>query len=326
MDAVLRAIFGSDGSSPVMIDLSESVQPNRKFLVNLTEHQRKSLIEFCNLSKRLQKKLEAAGSGKQLVSVTRKELDELNDQIGSSAHDAPAAHRKRLMVVQAQVAELFAQDHHENLVKHNQKMARRSNTTGAPTKTKKPTNTIYQFKITLLDSKPKIWRRIQVPDCKLNTLHYHIQAVMGWTNSHLHHFIIVRDRYGIPKWLDDEFLGSKVIDSTKILLSDLFANAGKKFAFEYTYDMGDNWEHEILFEGIVKPDSNTKYPLCIEGERAGPPENCGGTPGYEHLLEVLGDPSLEEYQDALHWVGEDFDPKHFDVNLATVRMIRGLRG
>ncbi len=82
-----------------MIDLSDSIQPNQKFLVNLTKHQRKSLIEFCNLFKRLRKKLESAGPGKQLVSVTRKELDELNDQIGSSAADAPAAHRKRLMVV-----------------------------------------------------------------------------------------------------------------------------------------------------------------------------------------------------------------------------------
>ena len=194
MDAVLRSIFGSEGSSPVMIDLSDSIQSNHKFEVNLTVHQRKSLVEFCNLSKRLQKRLEAAGPGKQLVSVTRKELDELNDQIGRSAHDAPAAHRKRLMVVQAQVAELFAQDHHQNLATHNKKAASRSGTTWAPIKTKKSTNTIYQFKITLLDSKPKIWRRIQVTDCKLNTLHYHIQAVMGWNNSHLHHFEIKGER------------------------------------------------------------------------------------------------------------------------------------
>jgi hypothetical protein len=325
MDAVLRAIFGSDGSSPVMIDLGDSIQPNQKFEVNLTEHQRESLIKFCNLGNRLRKKLETAGPGKQVVSVSRKELDELNDKIGSTARDAPAAHRKRLMAVQAQVAELFAQDHHENLVRHNQKAARRSNTTWAPTKNKKPTKTIYQFKITLLDSKPKIWRRIQIPDCKLNTLHYHIQAVMGWNNSHLHHFEIKGERYGIPKHLDYDGDGS-IIDSKKILLSDLLANAGKKFAFEYTYDMGDNWEHEVLFEGVVKADPKTKYPVCVEGERACPPEDCGGVPGYEHLLEVLRDPSQEEYPDALHWVGEDFDPERFDVQLATVRMVRELKG
>jgi hypothetical protein len=307
MDMVLRSIFGSGGSAPVVIDLSDLIQPHQKFEVNLTEYQRQSLVEFCNLGKRLQKKLETAGPGKQVVSVSRKELDELNDRIASSARAAPSAHRKRLMVVQAQVAELFAQDHYENLVDHNQKAARRSNTTWAPTKTKKPTKTIYQFKITLLDSKPKIWRRIQVPDCKFNTLHYHIQAVMGWNNSHLHHFEIKGERYGIPAHLDYDGDGS-IIDSEKILLSDLLANAGKKFAFEYTYDMGDNWEHEVLFEGVVKADPKTKYPVCVEGERAGPPEDCGGVPGYEHLLEVLQDPSLEEYPDALHrveWTSPD---------------------
>jgi hypothetical protein len=197
-----------------------------------------------------------------------------------------------------------------------------------PTKktVKKPPTAIYQFKITLLDTKPTIWRRIQIPDCKLNTLHYHIQAVMGWENSHLHHFIIGRERYGVPELLDDPFLGSKVLDSTKILLSDLLPANGKRLRFEYTYDMGDNWEHEVLFEGIVKPDQKTTCPVCVEGERAGPPEDCGGVPGYEHLLDVLKDPGQEEYHDALHWVGDDFDPEHFDAGRATKRMVRGLRG
>jgi hypothetical protein len=76
----------------------------------------------------------------------------------------------------------------------------------------------------------------------------------------------------------------------------------------------------------VKPDPSTKYPVCIEGERAGAPENCGGTPGYEHLLEVLADPRHEEHQDMLGWVGGNFDPELFDARIATVRMVRGLRG
>jgi hypothetical protein len=193
------------------------------------------------------------------------------------------------------------------------------------TASKKPTGTIYQFKITLLDTNPKIWRRIQIPDCKLNTLHYHIQAAMGWENAHLHHFEIKGERHGIPEHLDYDEDGS-IIDSKKIMMSDIVPKNGKKVAFRYTYDFGDNWEHEVLFEGIVTPDSKVKYPLCLEGERAGPPEDIGGVPGYEHLLEVLTDPSQEEYHDALHWVGEDFDPAFFDPKIATVRMVRGLRG
>jgi hypothetical protein len=190
---------------------------------------------------------------------------------------------------------------------------------------KKSPTTIYQFKITLLDTKPKIWRRIQIPDCKLNTLHFHIQAVMGWTNSHLHHFDIKGERHGIPEHIDYANDGS-VVDSRRILLSDIVPASGKKIAFRYTYDMGDNWEHEILFEGIVTPDPQSKYPVCIEGERSGPPEDCGGTPGYEQLLYVLHDPEHEEHDQMLEWVGEDFDPELFDALISTVRMVRGLRG
>jgi hypothetical protein len=190
---------------------------------------------------------------------------------------------------------------------------------------KKSPTVLYQFKITLLDTKPEIWRRIRIPDCKLNTLHYHIQAVMGWENSHLHHFDIKGDRYGIPEHLDYDGDGD-VGDSRKVMVGEIVPPGGKKIAFRYTYDFGDNWEHEVLFEGIVKPDPGKKYPLCLEGERAGPPENCGGTPGYEHLLGVLHDPEDEEYDEMLEWVGEDFDPEAFDPKIATVRMVRGLRG
>ena len=110
------------------------------------------------------------------------------------------------------------------------------------------------------------------------------------------------------------------------MVSEIVPHDGKKIAFRYTYDFGDNWEHEVLFEGVVKPDPSTKYPACVEGERAGPPENCGGTPGYKYLLGVLNDPENEEYDAMLKWVGEDFDPALFDARIATVRMIRGLRG
>jgi hypothetical protein len=321
MDLVLKAIFAGSDLSPVVIDMSDVAKPDKKFELELTEHQRKSLVEFCNLSKRLRKKLNSAGVGKQIVVVTRSEMDELHDEIGGSARHAPAADRKRLMAVQARVVKLFEEDHHalqgKKLSQPAKKPAARKSAVPAA---------IYQFKITLLDTKPKIWRRIQIPDCKLNTLHYHIQAAMGWTNSHLHHFIIGRQRYGIPKWLDDPMLGSKVIDSTKTMLSDFLPANGKRLKFEYTYDMGDDWEHEILFEGALKPDPRVKYPLCLEGERACPPEDCGGVPGYEHMLDVLGDPQHEEHRDTLEWIGGGFDPEEFDVKWATARMVRGLRG
>lgn len=185
-------------------------------------------------------------------------------------------------------------------------------------------STIYQLKITLLGTNPKIWRRIQIPDCKLNTLHYHIQAVMGWTNSHLHHFDIKGERHGLPEHLDYDGDGD-IVDSRKVMVGDIVPKNGKKFAFRYTYDFGDNWEHEVLFEGIVEPEPGKKYPVCLEGERACPPEDCGGIGGYEHLLETLDDPTHEEHQGMKEWVGE-FESENFDSKIATVRMVRGLRG
>ena len=223
MDDVLKAIFGADGSSPVRIDLSDSLQRGKKFQVSLTENQRKSLVELCNLPKRLNKKLESAGTGKQVLAMTRTELDELHDRIGEASIHAPVAHRKRLQSVQTQVVELFADDTHEGLVRHTTKQAR----------AKKPTTTIYQFKLTLLGIKPKIWRRIQIPDYKLHNLHLHIQAAMGWDNKHLHHFDIKGERHGIPEHLDYDGDGS-IIDSKKIKVSDIVPKDGKKISLRYT--------------------------------------------------------------------------------------------
>lgn len=199
----------------------------------------------------------------------------------------------------------------------------RSGWTWAPAKLK-PTEAVYQLKITLLDTTPPIWRRIQIEDCTLDTLHHYIQAVMEWTNSHMHHFWIGKKRYGRPSLNVGSLPEDYVIDSTQIRLSDVLPANGKKTSFGYEYDFGDCWEHGIQFERIVKPDPHVKYPVCLEGERAGPPDNCGGVPGYEYLLEVLADPSHDEYEDMLEWAGH-IDPEKFDPKRATVRMTKGLR-
>ena len=183
---------------------------------------------------------------------------------------------------------------------------------------KTPTKQVYQFKITLRGIKPNVWRRIRVEAGSLDDLHWHIQGAFGWNNSHLHDFDVGPDRYGIPSMIDmDGFAESK--DSTKTRLRDLLPKDGKRFVFKYTYDLGDNWEHEVLFEGVVTAPRRIKYPICIEGERACPPEDCGGEVGYEHLLAVLGDPTHDEHADYLEWAG-GFDPEYFDAKEATAAM------
>lgn len=178
---------------------------------------------------------------------------------------------------------------------------------------------VYQFKITLLGIKPPIWRRIQVQDCTLDRLHEHIQTAMGWTNSHLHQFQIEGRRYGDPGILDDGFADFECVDSTTTKLSAILPKS--RFTFRYEYDFGDCWEHEVLFEGIV-PLEKCQYPICLEGERSCPPEDCGGPWSYPDFLVAITDPKHPEHEDMLEWCGSFSDA--FDPAKATRRMRKGL--
>ncbi len=169
--------------------------------------------------------------------------------------------------------------------------------------------TIYQLKIVLQDVKPSIWRRFLVDsNVKLPDLHEIIQVVMGWTNSHLHQFTIDDVDYCEP----NEEAMEECVDYRKIKLNELIKNEGDVFYYEY--DFGDGWLHKITLEKILPYDKNQKYPFCIAGKRSCPPEDCGGPGGYETILQIIKNPKHEEYQDWMVWLGDDFDPNHFDVN------------
>ncbi len=187
----------------------------------------------------------------------------------------------------------------------------------------KKTNVLYQFKITLLDSNPPIWRRIQIQDCSFDKLHEHIQTAMGWTNSHLHQFEIKGERYGNPEHLDDGFDDFECEDSTTLLLSEILPKTDKQFAFKYEYDFGDGWNHEVRYEGSPPLEHGKKYPLCLEGERSCPPEDVGGVWGYVEYLEALADPKHERHEDFMEWSGP-FYPDDFDPRKATREMKKGL--
>jgi hypothetical protein len=195
-----------------------------------------------------------------------------------------------------------------------------------PAKAKKASlsDTVYQFKITLLGAKPPIWRRIQVQDCTLDELHEYIQTAMGWSNSHLHQFRIGKQRYGDPMLMEEDFEEFGYQDSITTAISEILPQSGRRFRFRYEYDFGDSWEHEILFEGVVKAESKVKYPLCLEGARACPPEDCGGIWGYPDFVETIQNPDNERHEELLDWVGGRFDPEEFDPTVATKSMKKGL--
>ena len=186
------------------------------------------------------------------------------------------------------------------------------------------TDRLYQFKITLLRTNPSIWRRIQVRNCTLDKLHERIQTAMGWRNCHLHQFKINGERHGDPELIDhgheEDF---QCVDSTQTQISDVVPPTGERFQFDYEYDFGDSWHHEILFEGCLQSKKGTQYPACVEGERACPPEDVGGTGGYSEYLEVLADVNDDRHEDMLRWRGK-FDSAKFDAEKATKKMRRGL--
>lgn len=179
--------------------------------------------------------------------------------------------------------------------------------------------TIYQLKITLKDIRPPIWRRVQVTnDRTLGKLHQIIQESMGWTNSHLHTFLIGGAEYGQPMPEYD----FDVRNEQRVKLSQIVT--GEKFKFLYIYDMGDSWKHEVLVEKVLPADPQVRYPVCLTGKRACPPEDCGGVGGYALFLEAIQDPEHPEHEALLEWVGGEFDSDVFDVN-AVNRMLRQVR-
>lgn len=170
---------------------------------------------------------------------------------------------------------------------------------------------VYQLKIVLQGVRPQIWRRVQVSaDIPLDELHLVLQAAMGWANSHLHSFTFGERRYTMPYEPGDlEELQRE--DEQTMCLSELITEP--KQIFGYDYDFGDNWEHGVMLEKRLPASPDTKYPLCLDGKRACPPEDCGGIWGYANLLKILRNPAHEEYKEMRSWAGRKFDPEVFDV-------------
>jgi hypothetical protein len=178
----------------------------------------------------------------------------------------------------------------------------------------------YQLKITLAGSKRPIWRRVIVrADIPLGRLHHVIQIAMGWTDSHMHQFIAGGQYYGQPG-LDSAGSNWGTLDERRCALNSVAP--GPKASIVYEYDLGDSWGHAIVVEKELPPDPSFKHPLCTAGARACPPEDCGGIPGYEHLLEALADKKHPEHADLTDWLGEPWDAMLFELDSVNARLRR----
>ena len=189
----------------------------------------------------------------------------------------------------------------------------------------------FVFKVILKDTKPLIWRKFEVRDnISFYKFHELIQIIMGWESYQLFKFespdsIINGEN-------DEDYDEKKLLNSRKIKIKDYFTSIGKKI--EYVYDFSDYWEHDIVLENII--ESKDSHTICQEGERACPPEDCGGTIEFEDCLlayklkkegkkslanHILMDEtyveSLEEISD---WIG-DWNPEVFDKNSVNTLLI-----
>jgi len=176
---------------------------------------------------------------------------------------------------------------------------------------------VMQFKITLNDIRPAIWRRIQVPASgSILDLQMAIMDAMGWSGYHLYGLYFydrtTNERTSImpKKRMLDEFWDDN-LDSKEEKIVDWYNRLGRQAVF--TYDFGDSWDHTVVLEKILPIDSSIEYPVCLAGARACPPEDCGSAQGYDDLLEIIKNPKHKEYKETMEWLGGEYDPEHFDV-------------
>ena len=182
------------------------------------------------------------------------------------------------------------------------------------------TDQIARIRITLEDMKPAIWRRVELPvTTSLKTLHLAIQACMLFENYHLFQFDIGDAAYGI-RFDDDDAFMVRTRDAAHMRINKLVERGITSFT--YTYDFGDNWRHRIEIEEISSTIPGTNYPRFVDGERRAPPEDVGGTPGFEEFLEAMSKPRHPERKSMIEWYGRPFDPADISPDEISARMAK----
>jgi hypothetical protein len=174
---------------------------------------------------------------------------------------------------------------------------------------------VYVLRITLGEVAPPVWRQVIVPGAyTLDRLHRVVQLAMGWSDCHLHAFEVAGVQYGVP---DPDML-----DVRDEMDARVDAIAGKDGSFVYTYDFGDWWEHRIVVEDVLVAEPEERYPICVDGEEACPPEDCGGPYGYADLRRVLADPAHADHVATLAWFGAHTGDRAFDADRVTALLRR----
>ena len=177
----------------------------------------------------------------------------------------------------------------------------------------------YQLLVELKGIEPRIWRRLVMADTTpLPLLHRVLQTAFSWKDYHLHEFRVGPVCFGVP---DDEYPPPH-IDEASVRLYQLAHQPGDHFV--YLYDFGDSWEHDVVLEDMRAAPSPVT-PVCLDGRRAAPPEDCGGVHGYQQLVEALRDARHPDHADMKRWAGT-YDPDAINLEVINRRLARLPRG
>jgi len=196
---------------------------------------------------------------------------------------------------------------------------------------RRPFKYVYQFKISLCGTRPPIWRQLQVPESyTFYDLHVAIQDAMGWLDYHLHMFEVEdTETKGAYVRIESPFTDPDCEEERLILTTEVpihsFFKVPKDRAL-YTYDYGDGWQLDVILERVLPRESNKTYPVCLAGELAGPPEDCGGIPGYYRCVKAVKNKGNSE--GLLTWLGswkpDNFNPQRVRFDNPRSRLKIGL--
>jgi hypothetical protein len=263
--------------------------------LNLSEGQRHTILKYAELPAHLSERLAAKGTAAKATQFTLDELDELLDHVEASVYRAKGNEKQKILRIVEKVSKLLGSTiDPDDMPKH--RLGTR-------------TDTVFQIKMTLKGIDPPIWRRIQTKDCTLEEIHALIQVTMGWEFEHLYRFNIGGVEYADLDMMNEE----EIEDACDTTLGEILPPRNRRPRFHYEYDFGDNWIHQLIVEEQILPEKGVKYPFCVAGQRACPPEDCGGPWSYTDFVETISNLDHRRHEETLEWLGGVFDPERFDL-------------
>lgn len=173
---------------------------------------------------------------------------------------------------------------------------------------KKVPEKVFALRLDVAGTEPRIWRRLLVRETMwLSRVHDTIQVLFDWFDYQTHAFCLDDLRLGNPLRREDLIIE----DDRDVPLADLDLEHRGRFTYEYHF--GEGWQVEIKVEKVTTVEKGQAYPCCTAGERAGPPEDCGGLEAFHDLLACIKEPDTDLGREWLEWLGPDYDPDRCDV-------------